>query len=167
MPVRHYSLSASLPCKTEKKSSKQRPGASRFVLTPFPISCAVDPHCIPKERNPTPLLRVQRSKSSEWIVTEMPALKLGILSLSFRSTSAKEIITRSSTRRVITITVPAPPSSLTTTSSLHTDEVHLILLIGEVVKSRHSQWADECFHSYRPNGVEEVVHYGSRTIARV
>jgi hypothetical protein len=115
------------------------------------------------------LLHIQRSKSSKWIMTEMPAFKLGVLPLALRSasSSAKEIITRSTTRRVITIPVPASPPSLSTPSSLHANEIHLVLFIWEVVETGHSQGTDEGFHSDRPNGVEEVVQNGSRAIARV
>jgi hypothetical protein len=152
-------------------ASKQRPGASQFVLTPFPDPDpgAVHPQFIPKRKKKlTPLLRLQRSESSERIVTEMTTFKLGIFALAFGSaSSAEEIIARSPTRRVVTITVPATPSSLSTPSSLHTHEIHLILLIWEIIKARHSKGTDKSFHPDCSDGVEEVVHHSSRTIARV
>jgi hypothetical protein len=75
-------------------------------------------------------------ESSERIMAKMPAFKLSVFTLSLRPTPAEEIITRSTARRrVVAIAIPAPPSSFSTPSSLHADEVHFILLIGEVVEA--------------------------------
>ena len=97
----------------------------------------------------------------------MPAFKLGILPLAFRPTAAEEIITRSPTRRVITIAVPAPSSVLSTSSSLHADELHLVLLVWVVIEARHAEGTNKCFHSDCSNSIKEIVHHSSRTIARV
>ena len=154
---------------TNKKTCKQaatRREPIRVNAIPQPLSRSSTIHTTEKEKS-THFLHDQQSESSEWIVAEIPTFELSVLSLSLRSTPAKEIITRSPTRRIITITVPAPSPPLSTPSSLHTDEIHLILLIWEVVESRHSQGTDERFHPYRPNCVKEVVHHSSRAIARV
>ena len=69
----------------------------------------------------------------------MPAFKLGVFALSLRPTAAVEIITRSaSRRRVVAIAIPAPPSPFSAPAPLHADEVHLVLLVGEVVEAGHA-----------------------------